>query len=162
MNTGTFGGLSPFNIHRKLVAYIYIALYPTHHGKRLHESRQSPVSVLAIFHTCHPCVAAHPSKSCSLTDCYWCRSNVYIVFVPLSQAPVPRSACVAWFLLLTVGACLLLASIDTLLMLRGTKQYLQLSFINLLISIFCQCMSYTAGVWRLQPSSSRSCFFSLG
>jgi len=41
-----------------------------------------------------------------------------VVFGPLSHTPVPRFACTAWFLLLTIGACLLLASIDALVMLR--------------------------------------------
>ncbi len=159
MNIGTFGGLSPFNIHRKVIAYICIVLYSTHHGKRLHESCQIPVSVLAIFHTCHSCVSCkiqlylvHSPTAAGVDLMYIC----FCTFIP---GTCSRSACVAWFLLLTIGACLLLASIDILLMLRGTRQYLQLSFNNL---NFCQCMSCTAEVWRLRPSSSRSCYYSLG
>ncbi|KAF9481753.1 hypothetical protein BDN70DRAFT_506282 [Pholiota conissans] len=45
-------------------------------------------------------------------------ANIGVTFGPLSKVPVPRGACMGWFLMLTVGACLLLACIDILIMLR--------------------------------------------
>ncbi|KAF8960808.1 hypothetical protein BDZ97DRAFT_1284220 [Flammula alnicola] len=50
-------------------------------------------------------------------------ANTYIVFVPLSCVPVPRHACVGWFLLLMISASLLLAAIDSLIMLRVYALY---------------------------------------
>ncbi|KAF8960809.1 hypothetical protein BDZ97DRAFT_1284301 [Flammula alnicola] len=50
-------------------------------------------------------------------------ANTYIVFVPLSRVPVPRHGCVGWFLLLIISASLLLAAIDSVIMLRVYALY---------------------------------------
>ncbi|KAF9044204.1 hypothetical protein BJ165DRAFT_185754 [Panaeolus papilionaceus] len=45
-------------------------------------------------------------------------ANVVLVFNPLSQLPVPRSKCKAWFLCLCACSCSLLVAIDVALILR--------------------------------------------
>ncbi|KAF8960805.1 hypothetical protein BDZ97DRAFT_2077295 [Flammula alnicola] len=50
-------------------------------------------------------------------------ANTYIVFAPLSRVPVPRHGCVGWFLFLMISASLLLAAIDSLIMLRVYALY---------------------------------------
>ncbi|KDR79385.1 hypothetical protein GALMADRAFT_137227 [Galerina marginata CBS 339.88] len=50
-------------------------------------------------------------------------ANTYIVFFPLSILPVPRDECQIWLIFLTVCACLLLAALDLVIMLRVYALY---------------------------------------
>ncbi|PPQ75168.1 hypothetical protein CVT26_008698 [Gymnopilus dilepis] len=45
--------------------------------------------------------------------------NTCLVFFPLSQLPVGRRECEAWLLFLIISACLLMFTVDAVIMLRG-------------------------------------------
>lgn len=49
--------------------------------------------------------------------------NLYLVFGPLNQLYISEHVCEQWFLFLIISGCILMATLDFLLMLRGTIQF---------------------------------------
>lgn len=53
--------------------------------------------------------------------------NLYLAFGPLQKLNIPKHVCEQWFLFLLISACVLLATLDFILMLRGTPLYTSVS-----------------------------------
>ena len=51
--------------------------------------------------------------------------NLYLVFGPLNQLYISEHVCEQWFLFLIISGCILMATLDFLLMLRGTIHSVQ-------------------------------------